>query len=127
MAAATMAMAARVAAARAKVATSMAAEPAPVAAAMAAMAMATAARVAAARAKAATSMAAAPAEECAICMEDFEQGNLLREMDCGNRFHCQCLGDMPDCPLPRCGLYCQALFEGKWAASGCALVDAFLY
>ena len=28
---------------------------------------------------------------------------------------------------PRCGLYCQALSEGKWAASGCALVDAFLY
>ena len=120
-----MVMAARGAAARAKAATSMSADP--VAAAMAAMATATAARVAAARAKAATSMAAAPAEECAMCMEDFEQGDLLREMDCGNRFHCECLGDRPDCPLPRCGLYCLALSEGKWAASGCALVDAFLY
>ena len=88
---------------------------------------------AAAAAAAPASMAVAPAEEeCAVCLGDFEQGDLLRQMRCGHRFHCACIDEwligkgrahassrLPACPLCKA----PALTEDEWAASGRALVE----
>ena len=96
---------------------------------------------AASAAAAPASMAAAAAEpeeeECAVCLADFEQGDLLRQMRCGHRFHCACIDEwligkgrahaatsgaqahVPACPLCKA----PALTEDEWAASGRALVE----
>ena len=40
------------------------------------------------------SLAASRAEEeCAVCLSDFEQGDLLRQLRCGHRFHCACIDE----------------------------------
>ena len=82
------------------------------------------------------SLAASRAEEeCAVCLSDFEQGDLLRQLRCGHRFHGACIDEwligkgrahaatrgahVPACPLCKA----PALTEDEWAASGRAQVE----
>jgi hypothetical protein len=78
------------------------------------------------RAAAVRAAAAARAvETCDICLDDFEPGDLLWEMCCGKRLHCECLGDRPWLMRPNSGprycdpsgAYCDIVTEGRWVAS----------
>ena len=80
------------------------------------------------RAAAVRAAAAARAVETCdidICLDDFKPGDLLWEMCCGKRLHCECLGDRPWLMRPNSGprycdpsgAYCDIVTEGRWVAS----------
>ncbi|XP_046392197.1 E3 ubiquitin-protein ligase RNF13-like isoform X2 [Ischnura elegans] len=53
-------------------------------------------------------------ETCAICLEDYRDGDKYRVLHCGHAFHCKCIDrwlrcSYPVCPLCKCGV--NALLE----------------
>lgn len=57
--------------------------------------------------------------ECTVCMDEYEEGDLLRALPCGHLFHCKCidrwLSSHSTCPM------CAAILSYSFSANVCSL------
>ncbi|CAM8991596.1 unnamed protein product [Rhodiola kirilowii] len=58
-----------------------------------------------------------PGEECAICLEEYENQDQVREMPCKHKFHKRCVDKWlkmnGSCPICRCQMPAEAEADGR--------------